>query len=166
MSKKAKFKESDLGANPLVSEEFVIKLKKLKSKYILKQTYSQLNVDTSAEQIELQQSITVEQDTYTKVYNKSMCRLYIMDLSPKACKLYLWVIYELDAGKDYLWFNRDRIKKELNISDNTYRAAVKELQMAVIITPSVVKDIYWINPELIFHGSRKDKYPNNVQIIK
>lgn len=163
MSKKQKFNESDLGTNPLVTDEFVVKLRRIKSKYILKDDLRS-EIEGTVERVEVSHYTMVEQESFTKVYNRSAFRLHIMNLSLKASKLYLWIIYELDPGKDYIWFNRDRIKKELGISDNTYRRAIKELQTAIIILPSIVKDIYWINPDLIFHGSRKDKYPEHLQI--
>ena len=85
--------------------------------------------------------------------------------SAGAKSLYIHILYELEYGCDYIEINVKRYMKENNISSiNTYKDAVKQLSRYLIIYPSVIKGVYWINPKLFFAGSRVNKYPKNVVI--
>jgi hypothetical protein len=75
-------------------------------------------------------------------------------------------MFEIDAGEDYLWINRERCLTENDISLNTYKKAIDELIKNGLITYTTVKDIYWINPNFFFHGDRVRKYKDNVKIVK
>jgi hypothetical protein len=101
-----------------------------------------------------------------KIYTKSELRLKIMSMSKAAKELYLWLIYELDKNEDHVWINVERFMEECSISSmTTYRTTVKELQKNVIIYPTIIKDIYWINPLFFFNGNRIDKYETKVKTI-
>jgi hypothetical protein len=52
-----------------------------------------------------------------------------------------------------------------NIKDKrTYNDAVKELIRYNFIASTGFDNVFWINPNLIFSGSRINKYPDNVVI--
>ena len=102
---------------------------------------------------------TVETDPVTKLYVNSDKRLHINKLSGQSSKLFLWIMYTIDSGKDYLWINKERVMLELGISSiNTYKKSIEELVLHQIIHITSVKDTYWINPAYFFKGDRSGKY--------
>jgi hypothetical protein len=168
-SLRPKYNKEDLGINPLI-QDLVVERRKIK----IKNNYVELDscVREEGEIVDIKRTsiqettFYVEQDAYTKVYTKSALRLYIMQLSNAAKELYLWLVYELDKNEDHVWINIERFMEECSISSmTTYRTTVKELQKNVIIYPTIIKDIYWINPLFFFNGNRIDKYETKVKTI-
>jgi hypothetical protein len=100
--KKPEIKEELFKANPLVDSSFKIVVNKL--------------TDTKAFQNEdgilIHKEFEMEKENVTKVYTKPEYRQLISQLSPKAKSLFLWLIYEADSGKDYIWVNKQRYMKE------------------------------------------------------
>lgn len=152
---KPKVDESKFIANPLVGSDFKIIVNKVRDS----KTFIKDGEDWLPKEYEL------EKEQITKVYTKAENRLIIAELSSAAQRLYVWLLYEVDAGKDYMWLNRKRYMEENRIkSVNSYKKAVNELSRYLIIYPTleVKHDYYWINPRLFFSGSRPNKYPKNV----
>jgi len=150
------FIEADLGDNPLANYLVVPVNEVFKGK-----------IKVQGEEVD--NNILYDATPHTKLFigrpNKEsvLPRQLINALSDKAQRLFLWLIYELDPGKDYLWINQTRYMEEQGIkSINTYKDAVKELVKFKIIGLSVVKSVYWINPVIFFRGSRIDKYPDKI----
>ena len=112
--------------------------------------------------ISIEETVEIENETYTKTYNSQLLRIHILNLSSRARDLCLWITYSLKPGKDYLYFNKARVLKELNISKNTYSAAIKDLIKDSVISQSPVKDVYWVNPLFFFNGSRAKLYPEKI----
>lgn len=108
----------------------------------------------------------VEYDSYTKVFYHNGIRDIIFNLSPQAKSLYLFVLYNLDTGKDYLQMNSQWYMTKNNVSSiNTFKGAVKELCRHGFLSLSVdYNDVYWINPQLFFHGNRIKKFPENTTV--
>jgi hypothetical protein len=87
-----------------------------------------------------------------------------MALTGRAKELYLWVMYELDKNEDFVWINVQRYMEECNVSSmTTYRDTVKDLQKSLIISPTTIKDVYWINPLFFFNGNRLEKYETKLK---
>lgn len=154
---KPKVDESKFIANPLAGADFKIIINKI--------------IDNKAFVNDgenwLPKEITLEKENITKLYTKAENRLIVAKLSPKALRLYIWLAYELECGKDYLWINKKRYMEENDISSiNTYKDAVTELSRYLLIYPTLEakNDYYWINPRLFFCGNRIEKYPNNVEV--
>lgn len=106
----------------------------------------------------------VEAERKTSLYVASEKRLRANKLSPRAKELYLWLLYEADNGKDYLWLNRVRYMKENDInSPTTYRSAINELISNGFVSRTVVGAVYWLNPALFFNGNRIVKFPKNLE---
>jgi len=106
----------------------------------------------------------VEYERKTSIYVASEKRLRSNSLTPRAKELYLWLIYEADSGKDYLWLNRVRYMSENNIaSPTTYRSAINELIKEGFVSRTVVGGVYWLNPSLFFNGNRIIKFPKNIK---
>ena len=155
--KRPEIKEELFKANPLVDSSFRIVVNKITD------TKTFQNDDG----ILIHKEFEMEKENVTKVYTKPEYRQLISQLSPKAKSLFLWLIYEADSGKDYIWVNKQRYMKENDITSiNTYKTAIEELVTSLILATSLVKDVYWLNPRLFFSGNRVNKYPNHVEVYK
>lgn len=103
-----------------------------------------------------------EKEDYSKMFSSPQKRLKVSKLSAQAKELLMWIVYELRPAKDYFWFNRDRFMVECGIkSPTSVSLAVKELKNEFIIA-SKVREIYFINPNFFFSGSRLNKYPESI----
>ena len=153
---KPKFTEEDLGGNPFI-QSLVVRVCDFKTGKIIE----------DEEGIKDYEYAEREYDPCTKVYTESIDRKIINGLSPKAKELYLFLIYSLNTGKDYFWFNRQRYMEELNIKSNTTVCnAIFELsRYCIIYKAATVKDVYWINPAFLFAGNRIKKYKSNVKVV-
>lgn len=109
----------------------------------------------------------IEKQKFTKVYHCTGCKERVYNLSPSAKSLYLYLIYNVDANKEWLRINVDWYMKKNGVkSINTYKTAMRELCRYMFIHQSPdYKDVFWVNPELFFHGNRITRFPNNV-IVK
>jgi hypothetical protein len=155
--KEPKINNADFVNNPLAGSDFKILITKFPDKDRLK----------LSDGIYVPVEVELERDEYCKVYTKSENRKIVAQLSPSAKSLFLWIVYELESGKDYLWVNKRRYMEENSVSSiNTYKKAIAELARLTFICASVVKDVYWINPKLMFAGSRINKYPKNIELYK
>jgi hypothetical protein len=102
---------------------------------------------------------------FTKVYCSPENRKIRNAFSLRAKEMYLWLLDEIEYGKDYIWINKDRYMKEMNISSmNTYKDALNELIRYGHLTETITKGVYWINPEFFFKGNRVTKYPKKVRV--
>lgn len=145
------------GSNPFVDNDFEIGVNKLFRKGIFRR---EVSGKVSPVEYEL------EVDQFTKVYRSPKFLEVICKLSPGAQRLYLWIQNEVGVSQDYLWINRVRYMSmnEIN-SENTYLKAKDELIQRKFITPAFsYKDVFWINPRLLFCGSRINKYAGNVVV--
>lgn len=150
-----KYNEDMLGVNP-----FLGNLEILVSEVAYKNQYKK---DKDGDMIPIISE--VESESKCSLFVSSQKRLKANRLSPRAKELYLWLLYEADNGKDYMWLNRVRYMSENDISSvTTYRSALKEVIMAGIITRSVVNGVYWINPDFFYNGNRIIKFPKNLKM--
>jgi len=112
-----------------------------------------------AEGFKLPEESIQDIEPYTKVFIGKGNREIINSLSDKSKSMLLWIIQELEAGKDYVYLPRKRYMEELQISSTTTVSnALSELTRYGFISFSTIKDIYWINPMFIFRGDRIRKY--------
>lgn len=162
LSQEIAVKEIDsdkLGLNPFI-ESLVIPVNKL---LMTGQYKATKEVAADGKVIMLPVEVDIEADTHCKVYNDARRRKMMVLLSKPGKELFLWLIYEMESGKDYVWINKKRYMRENGIKAyNTYMAAIKDLMASGFIAKTIAGDVYWVNPSLFFHGSRKGKFPNNV----
>lgn len=106
----------------------------------------------------------LEVSRYAKFYISSSIRKHTNVLSGAGSQMLLWIMQELDSGKDWFWINKVRYQKEHGIkSMKTVNAALIELDNKRFIDGIAgLKDVYFINPVIFFCGSRVNKYPDNV----
>lgn len=107
--------------------------------------------------------VDLESDSSCRVYVDASRRRQMITLSARSKDLLLWVIYETDAGKEWIWVNYKRYMSECNVSSyNTYKKAIRDLVGKNFIQMTIVQHVYWINPHLFFNGSRVNRFPENV----
>ena len=148
------FNEDLLGENPFV-RSLVVQVSQIEYK-------SQFKKDKDGDLLPVIGEL--EYEKICKVIVSPERRLKTNKLSPRAKELLLWLLYEADTNKDYLWINRVRYMNENNISSlTTYRSAVNELITNCFIVRSVVNAVYWINPDLFFNGNRINKFKDNIK---
>lgn len=158
MYKKPKIVESRLKANPFIND-FKIDIRNVTDFHSF--TKDGVNVKPKEYSAEVQKS--------TRVYLSADQRDVVSLLKPNAQRLYLWIIYELTPNKDWIWINRVKYMKDNGkIKDaRTYNRSVDELCDCGFIAPVIrYKDVFYINPSIIFCGSRVEKYKDKLNIVK
>ncbi len=109
----------------------------------------------------------VERDRKITLYKVENIKTLIASLTPIATKLYLYVVFSLTEGCDYIELQPMSLYKELKVSKNTLYKAIEELETYSIIAKKRNGE-FWINPFLFFNGNRIDyfqkQYPDNVHI--
>ncbi len=156
--KKPVFIESQLGANPFV-KKLVIPVYTLVFEH-------QFKKDKDGDFLPVKKK--VDYNSVVKIYNQAERRIKIGKLPLNSKELLLWLIYELEAGKDYIWINKKRYMEEVKIkSINTYKSALSGLlhEDADLLKSTIIEDVYHINPDYFFCGDRVGKYPNNIKEI-
>lgn len=142
-----------LGKNPF--------LRKLEIKVNTVPKYGQYEKDKDGEYYTVQ--LELESDSYCRVYTDSERRLEMSVLSARAKDLLLWMIYETEAGCEWIWVNNKRYMRESSVKAyNTYKNALRELLMADFIQATVIQNAYWINPHYFFNGSRANAFPDKI----
>lgn len=144
-----------IGVNPFVAN-LQIPINNLRSK-----SFKEITED--GESIKLYDTISLEKTKFAKMYCSAERRIIIMNCSPRAKELILWVMFEINSNEDYIWINKERYMKEASIvSVNTYKDALLELIRYGVLALSGIPSVYWINPDIFFKGDRVKKYPQKV----
>lgn len=154
-----KLEKKFLGKNPFI-KGLNINVNKIPIKNVYKSTGEKAS-DGSI----IQEQVYSKADAmpFTKYYISSELRKIRSLITPRGKELLLWIMDELEAGKDYVEVNRKRYMKELHIKSlNTYKTAVSDLVRYGIIALTLKQDVFWINPEFMFRGSRVRKYRDNI----
>ena len=148
---KPKFNYKDLGINPCtISLQIPVNI------VTVPYQYQRDKDDDMLVNVQLE----LERTEYSKLYTSSERRKLISSLSTASKELYLWLMFEIKYGEDALWINKNRFMIENRTSVNTYKKAVEELAKYAFIAYTVIKDVYWINPDFFFKGDRLKKYPD------
>lgn len=156
MKKLQDIDESKLVLNPFVNN-LLIEATKL----------TETNKFVLSDGIQVPVTTLIEKRQNAKLFYCSGCKDMVYNLSPGAKSLYLFVLYNLESGQDWIQINVQWYMTKNSIkSINTYKEAAKELCRYLFLSQTVdYKDVYWINPMLFFSGNRIAKYPDKV-IIK
>ncbi len=106
----------------------------------------------------------IEKTQFVRMYYCSGCKQFVYNLSDKAQRLYLYILYNLDRKKDYIQINREDYMSKNNVKSNTtYLAALEELIRYSFIGNTIYKTVYWTNPFLFSSSDRLSKYPDRIQ---
>jgi len=154
---KKPFDEEDLGTNIYLNNEFRVKVS------VITESNSYIIVYGEPKE----RVIKMEKQRCGKVYQTTANRLLLSKLTPNGKSLMLWLLSEIDSGRDWLWINYERYMEENDIkSFGTYKRSVKELISKGILGLTLQSrySYYWINPAIVFNGSRILKYPDRLEI--
>jgi len=102
-------------------------------------------------------NVDLPDDVYSKIYQTPSNRKLIVSLSDVAIRLFVWLSFEIDEGKDWLWINHKRYMDETGVKSlNTYKKACRELldKQVLILTSHSNKQVYYINPQILYKGKR------------
>lgn len=154
MKKQPEVVESDMGENPFVQELVIEASRRVDSKKLI--------ADENGEMVPLVN--IVEKSEYTKLYKTAALRERAMNLSTGATKMYVYILHSLEASQDWIRIVPEWYTKKAGKSLNVYKDAIKELCRYGYITPTIYKYVYWVNPSLMFNGSRINKYPEKVVV--
>jgi len=101
------------------------------------------------------------------VYTNPSIRIMLNQLSGSALKLYVWLQQTVPYNSDIIKFSTSRFLKETSMSSSTFQKAKEELiKNQIIALKKDDKKYWWINPVIMFKGSRTKKYPNNIAMFK
>ena len=105
----------------------------------------------------------IEQTQSVRMYYCTGCKAFIYNLSDKAQRLFLYILYNLERKKDYIQINREDYMKKNNVKSNTtYLAALEELIRYSFIGNTMYKTVYWTNPFLFSSSDRLSMYPDRI----
>jgi hypothetical protein len=108
-------------------------------------------------------SSVIEKARSTKIYQTAELRNRTMGLSATAMRMLWFISYEMEPGKDWIDLDPEWYKEAAgNGSRNMYKKGTTELMRYGYITPTMYKNVYWINPVIMFNGNRVKKYPDKV----
>lgn len=111
----------------------------------------------------IQDTFHIEQTQSVRMYYCPGCKTFVYNLSDKAQRLYLYILYNLERKKDYIQINREDYMKKNNVKSNTtYLAALEELIRYSFIGNTMYKTVYWTNPFLFSSSDRISKYPDRI----
>jgi hypothetical protein len=103
----------------------------------------------------------------TRIFISPVNRKIAMGLNYSELRLFVWLSYEVNQNKDYLWINVKRFLEESEMSINSYKSAFDKLCRYCYIYPIVgLKDVVWVNPAIFFNGNRVKCFPSNVKVYE
>lgn len=140
-------------ANPFVNEHFKVKVRV--------KTEMDNNIPIGNEF--LPKETILEGDPYIKKFRFMQFRDAILLLGPAAAKLWTWIEYNLPHGLDYIDIKPDKFCTKANVTRRTYTTALRQLKESSFICASSIQDVVFINPRLVFYGSRIAKYPAHLK---
>lgn len=112
----------------------------------------------------IRNSFLIEKTQSVRMYYCSGCKAMVYNLSDKAQRLYIYILYNLERKKDFVQINRDDYMSKNNVKSNTtYLAAIEELIRYGFIGNTIYKTVYWTNPFLFSSSDRIAMYPERVE---
>ena len=106
-----------------------------------------------------------EKDDRTHVFLSAENKSRVASLSVGGLRLYVWIIYTIKIKEDKYWLNTKKFMREMGVTINTMKSAIKELIDKRIILPTSVKYVYFIDPKMIYRGSRLDEYEDKIEVV-
>lgn len=103
----------------------------------------------------------------TKVFHNPKAGDQALSMSAGGMRMYLYIIHKMDSAKDWIRITPENYAiKTKKLAMKTYKRDINELIDNKYICLSPYKYVYYINPAVMFCGSRIQKYPDNLQIGK
>lgn len=144
--------------NPFVTYDFQIPVKQHKSTDLF-------NVDAPIEgnltSVAVSSVKAVDIGRCVKLFHSEGIRQLFKDLSPAGKNLMFYVLMHLRYKQDFITIPEEDYCEEYGLKSRTFRTAKGEL-MGKVLAKRQRKDTYWINPAVLYSGSRVDAYPHNL----
>lgn len=106
-----------------------------------------------------------EKDTRVYLYANPVNRAKVLGLNASGMRLFVWMLYTLERGMDCWWLNVKRFMKEADVSLNTVKAGVSDLISRNIIAKTDIKDVYFIDPSVVYLGNRLTDFEDRVVVV-
>lgn len=115
-------------------------------------------IDGSAHYLEVKE--------FVKAFINEGCITNTYKMNNRGKEMLLYVIYHLDKACDFIEIDPKFYMGKFKIgSVNTFKKAIKDLVEYKYIHPIFgKKNIYWVNPNYFFRGSRLDFYPDKIRV--
>jgi len=148
---------------PIIDEEEIkkssfkledIKIREFKSK-------NSFSFDSSDGVTEINTSINkkVENSDFTKLYKENkQNRDLLLTLGREANWLFIFITYEIETGKDYLWINKALFLEKTKLRSKDYNKAIKELLVNNILNVTLYDEVYCVNTSFVYSGDRLKHY--------
>lgn len=163
MNKKIKpeINEKKLGFNPFMTN-ITLKGRMLdKEENIIIQSDKGVGVPVGT----FKSTIVIEEQSFTKIWHDTDFRNIILKLDEVSLKLFIFIQYQLEPNKDYIWINSRLFQDTACVKHKSeYIEAMEKLVRYSIVTTTIYPDVYWINPLILFSGNRLKKYPDNLKL--
>ena len=155
--KTIKVKPTPKESNPFVNQHFKVKVRVITSPKEL------INVGTLLSPVMVPKETIIEGEAHTKIFrDMDICNAILL-LSPSGLKLWTWIQYHIERNVSYIAINSSLFMKRSGLSYKSYGRAVKELKETEFICDSSVSGTYFIDPAILFFGSRPDVFKDNIQ---
>lgn len=104
----------------------------------------------------------LEQEDKISLYTDNIFQVFLK-LSSSGRLLFMYIASHLGYEKDSLELAPDKLMEITQLGKTAVYEALKNLQLyAVIAEKKTRKNMYWVNPLLMFRGDRLKMYPDNV----
>lgn len=123
-----------------------------KIKVLVKENNYALTVNDGST-MNLTSNIDFEADSKTNLYTDSKRKGVLTKLSPRASKIFIFVLLNLEKNQDYINFTAKQVGNFTGYSENTFYKYLDELFVQEILRRRH-RDCYWINPRVLFKGDR------------
>lgn len=109
------------------------------------------------------QGVLIETTQFTKIFhNTSLTDNHIVGLPARALALFVYIQYNMKEGEHWVVINRRKHFSQTNMSDVTYTSAIEDLIIGDVIATSLYKNVFYVNPQIIFSGNRIKNFRNKV----
>jgi hypothetical protein len=145
----------------LVNNPYVYTLQIPVTEVTLKDRYKE-----GAHNIVVNDKLYIEKLPSTKIFLSKESKEIVYNLSDKAQRMYLYVLYNLNSNKDWIQINKEMYMAKNEIkSVNTYKDSISELIRYGFLTTTEYKTVFWINPHLFFSGNRIKKFKKHTIVV-
>lgn len=104
--------------------------------------------------------VVMESEPYVRIYQTPSNRRLMCSLSDKSTRLFMWMLWTRNGTNNAYKLDKLRYMKQCGIkSPNTFSNAVKELVEKKILTRTKKKDVFKVNPTIVYlHGEKVNSY--------
>ena len=127
-------------------------------------TYNFTAYVKNADGLRVPKPIYPDKSPHVKVFRDRDGADKVFELSECAKCLYLYILYSLESGRDWIMLNGKPYADRTGVkARGTLAKAKEELWKAHFIEPTAIRSVYFINPAYFFAGSRSVKFHKHLQ---